>query len=201
LSSDPVEAKKLLLDRIERAALAGVDWIQLREKDLSGRELAELAADARQRAGSGCALFVNDRLDVALANGAAGVHLGESSLPAAEAKRLARERRAGASFVVGASVHALGAAREAETAGSDYLIFGPVFSTPSKESFGAPQGLGKLREVCERVSIPVIAIGGISVENAGACLQAGARGIAAIRLFQDAMDLKAVLAHLHDEPT
>jgi len=196
LAADPATAKAILLDKIEQAAKAGVDCIQLREKDLSGKELAELVSSALQRIPGTSKLLVNDRLDVAIAIGAAGVHLGERSLPVAEARRFVTERCGGRKFLVGASTHSLQAAQEAESSGVDYVIFGPVFATPSKASFGEPQGLAKLREVCESMKIPVIAIGGISLENARECLRAGATGIAAIRLFQDAADLKTVVARL-----
>jgi len=196
LSDDPAEAKRLLLDKIEQAAHAGVDFVQLREKDLSGRELAELTAQARRRISVACVLLVNDRLDVALANGAGGVHLGEHSLPVAEARRLASQECAQERFTVGASVHSLEAAREAVAQGANYLIFGPIFVTPSKMSFGEPQGLARLRAVCEGVRIPVIAIGGIAVDNFRDCLQAGASGIAAIRMFQDAVDLPERVSRL-----
>lgn len=196
LSADRAVAKKILLEKIEQAAKAGVDWIQLREKDLSGRELTELAAAARQRCGAGVTLLINDRLDVAIATGAAGVHLSEHSMSVEEAKRFVAERCPGRKFLVGVATHSLQAAQEAAASGADYVIFGAVFATPSKASFGTPQGLAKLREVCDNVKIPVIAIGGITVENAGECLKAGAIGIAAIRLFQDAADLQAVVAQL-----
>ncbi len=196
LASSPGAATKLLLEQIESAAKAGVDWIQLREKDLSGRELAELADTARRCIGEASALLINDRLDVACVSGADGVHLGEKSVTVTEARRFAEQRCAGRKFLVGVSVHSMQAACEAERAGADYVIFGPIFATPSKVSFGAPQGLVKLREVCQRVVIPVIAIGGISLENARGCLAAGAGGIAAIRLFQDAADLQGVVAQL-----
>jgi thiamine-phosphate pyrophosphorylase len=199
LSDDPAEAKKLLLYKIEEAFRAGVDWVQLREKDLSGRELAQLMDQARQRIAGSCALLVNDRLDVAIANRAAGVHLGEQSLPLAEARRLCKERRSDEWFFVGASVHSLEVAQEAEKAGAHYLIFGPIFTTPSKAEFGAPQGLARLREVCESVKIPVIAIGGITAENSAQCLQAGAVGIAAIRLFQDAANLPELVSRLRND--
>ena len=176
-----------------------MDWIQLREKDLPARELAELAAEALRRTTGNAALFINDRLDVACVCKSAGVHLGERSLPVNEARRFAGLRSAGAEFLVGVSVHSLEAAQQAERDGADYVIFGPVFATPSKESLGAPQGLARLREVCEQVAIPVLAIGGITVETAQQCLAAGASGIAAIRLFQDAKDMKSVVARLREE--
>ena len=91
-------------------------------------------------------------------------------------------------FMVGVSCHSLESARAAERGGADYIFFGPVFATPSKAAFGAPQGTERLGKVCASVEIPVLAIGGMNLENAGACIAAGAAGIAAIRLFQDAVD-------------
>jgi thiamine-phosphate pyrophosphorylase len=188
--------KKLLLEKIELAAKAGVDWIQLREKYLSGRELMKLAVNAILRAGSGSSVLVNDRVDVACATGASGVHLGEHSLPADQARRLVSQRCQKENFIVGVSAHSIDAASQAEQAGADYVIFGPVYPTPSKASFGQPQGVQRLREVCQRLKIPVLAIGGITLENAGECFAAGTAGIAAIRLFQDAADVEAVVKEL-----
>jgi thiamine-phosphate pyrophosphorylase len=197
------EPGKALLLRIEGAAAAGVDWIQIREKDLSGRDCASLTREALQRAAKSQAgraartrIIVNDRLDVALTENADGVHLGEKSLPVAEAKRLVVDRGARNNFVIGVSCHSLEAARSAARDGADYLFFGPVFATPSKAAFGAPQGLERLATVCRAVSIPVLAIGGITLEKASACLAAGASGIAAIRLFQDAQDISSLAQSL-----
>jgi len=195
----PAEATELLLEKIEQAARAGVDWIQLREKDLSGNQLAELAQGALQRATSSSAILINDRLDVALAVNAGGVQLRERSLPVKEAKKLVNERGAKGHFLVGASVHSQDAAVQAEADGADYVIFGPVYATPSKAEFGQPQGLVRLQAVCERVKIPVLAIGGITLENARECFAAGASGIAAIRLFQDAADLRTLVSKLRGE--
>ena len=194
----------LLLDRIRNAAEAGVDWIQIREKDLSGRECSRLTSEAQQSVGKACAekpqrprVLVNDRLDVALAVHTDGVHLGEKSLPPHEAKRL-REALHRQDFLIGVSCHSLEAAKSAERGGADYIFFGPVFATPSKASYGAPQGLERLSEVCRAVSIPVLAIGGITLNNFASCLSAGAAGIAAIRLFQDAPDMAAVIRALRE---
>jgi len=190
-----------LLDHIEKAARAGVDWIQLREKDLEGRALFDLAAKAiavTSAARNGkvqTRILVNDRLDVAWAARAAGVHMGETSLPVSEALRY-RDQAGRADFLVGASCHSLEGALHAAAEGADYIFFGPVFSTPSKQAFGPPQGLQKLGQICGAVSVPVLAIGGITSENAAACLRAGAAGIAAIRLFQQATDLPALLRQI-----
>jgi thiamine-phosphate pyrophosphorylase len=196
LAGSPELAQKPQLEKIEQAAKAGVDWIQLREKDLSGRDLTKLAEHAILRAESRSAVLVNDRLDVAFATGAAGVHLGEHSLPPDEAKKLVTKRGARENFIVGASVHSLEGARKAEQAGADYVIFGPVYGTPSKANFGQPQGLQRLKEVCRQLTIPVLAIGGITLENAGDCMTAGAAGIAAIRLFQGAASLDDLVREL-----
>jgi thiamine-phosphate pyrophosphorylase len=185
-----------LIERIGKAAAAGVDWIQVREKDLDAKPLLDLvsAATAAVR-GSAAKVLINDRLDVAWAAGAAGVHLGENSLPLGEVAG-ARRRSGKENFLVGASCHSADAAVRAAHDGADYVFFGPVFATPSKAAFGAPQGLARLAEVCWGVSIPVLAIGGITAENAEACVEAGASGIAAIRLFQEASDLPALVGKL-----
>ena len=187
---------QLLLEKIKDVAQAGVDWIQIREKDLPARVLASLVEQAVARVVRTCQVFVNDRVDVAIAADAGGVHLGETSLPVEEAKRLATEKSLGADFLLGVSAHSLESAQAAEKAGASYVIFGPVYETPSKMKFGPPQGLQRLAEVCARIAIPVIVIGGVTAENAGQCITAGASGIAAIRMFQDARDLAALVRKL-----
>jgi thiamine-phosphate pyrophosphorylase len=207
--------QETLLRRIEAAATAGVDWIQIREKDLSGKECSSLTREALQRAaksprraGGAVAaefsasqttpsrIFVNDRLDVALSESAGGVHLGDKNLPVAEAKRLVDSQAGSRDFLIGASCHSLPDAKSAAAGGADYLFFGPVFATPSKVAFGTPQGLQRLAEVCGAVSVPVLAIGGVTLENSADCLAAGASGIAAIRLFQDARDMSSLVQSL-----
>jgi thiamine-phosphate pyrophosphorylase len=197
------ELQETLLLKIGAAAAAGVDWIQIREKDLSGKDCGLLTRKALQLTAKSQAggavrtrVFVNDRLDVALSEGASGVHLGEKSLPVPEAKRLAEARSQQKDFLIGVSCHSLEGAVSAAGGGADYIFFGPVFSTPAKTAFGAPQGLRRLAKVCGAVSIPVVAIGGISLANASLCLEAGASGLAAIRLFQDARDLAALVQSL-----
>jgi thiamine-phosphate pyrophosphorylase len=192
----PRDLLPALVRKIEAVASAGVDWLQIREKDLSAKELVALTREAvrhgatRADAKQGpTRILVNDRVDVALTEGTGGVHLGEHSLPVKEAKRLVKTHAAREDFLIGVSCHSLEGAKSAASDGADYLFFGPVFATPSKAAFGAPQGLDRLAEVCRSVSIPVLAIGGITVENAAACFAVGASGIAAIRLFQDAPDV------------
>ena len=195
----PGEAEARLLKKIAAATHAGVDWVQLREKDLPGRALSRIARAAVEAAGPGSRIFINDRLDVALAAGAAGVHLGGESLPVQEVASWPAIKLGGtapAGFLIGRSCHSTTEAIAAERDGADYIFFGPVFSTPSKQSYGPAQGTGLLAEVCRAVEVPVLAIGGLTLDNAAECLAAGAAGIAAIRLFQDAEDVSDVVSAL-----
>lgn len=196
-----------LTRKIEEIAAGGVDWVQIREKDLPARELASLtrqalriAATLSAKGASPIRVLVNDRLDVAIAERAHGIHLGERSLPVTDARRLIaaaiRKKALDESFLVGVSTHSLEAALAAERDGADYIFFGPVFATPSKAAFGAAQGLARLTEVCQAVRIPVLAIGGITMQNAASCTQAGATGLAAIRLYQDAPDPVSTVVQL-----
>lgn len=189
-----------LAQRIQNAVYAGVHWVQIREKDLPARNLIDLTRSAIRACNSlstqGAArILVNDRCDVAWAAGAAGVHAGEKSLPV-QVLIDARRTSGLTNFLVGASCHSVGGAIAAAEQGADYLFFGPVFATPSKAGLGPPQGVDKLAQVRGAVSIPVIAIGGITLENARACREAGAAGIAAIRLFQQHGDLAEIVASL-----
>lgn len=204
----PSESIPAIIRKVQAIASAGVDWVQLREKDLSAKELTTLTRESlgygRPSPGSSlrpARIVVNDRLDVAITERAGGVHLGEQSLPVAEVRRLLKASwptpTLGENFLVGVSCHSLAAAQSAAQDGADYLFFGPVFATPSKAAYGSPQGLERLAEVCRAVSLPVLAIGGITLENAGFCVAAGAAGIAAIRLFQDAADPAPLVAALH----
>jgi thiamine-phosphate pyrophosphorylase len=203
--STSADSHHLLLESIGNAAAAGVDWIQLREKDYSGREWARLVNESLGRvkhAGSSTRILVNDRLDVALACGAGGVHLSENGLPVADACRLRDDffaaRNQSADFLVGLSCHSFGAALGAARAGADYIYFSPIFFTLSKANYGPPQGVERLARVCAAVDVPVIAIGGINAENAPECLHAGAAGIAAIRLFQESTgSLSQTIDNLH----
>jgi thiamine-phosphate pyrophosphorylase len=189
-----------LVRRIENAVRAGLDWIQIREKDLPARDLLGVTRRAIGLCKSTSAqtetrILVNDRLDVAWAAGAAGIHAGENSPPLRVLVQSVHVSLA-TDFLVGASCHSLASAANAAEAGADYLFFGPIFDTPSKARFGPAQGLAKLAQICVAVSIPVIAIGGITVENAGQCLEAGAAGIAAIRLFQQDGNIPETAAQL-----
>lgn len=190
-----------LLDVIRNAVRAGVDWIQIRDKDLTGRDAYKLVREAvsiskESPASRRARIIVNDRLDVALASGAAGVHLGSQSLPVSRVVEWRGAGNALKDFLIGASCHSLDDAVAAEQEGADYVFFGPIFATPSKASFGAPQGLDRLATVCSRVKIAVLAIGGVNAENAIDCLRAGAAGIAAIRLFQNAASDHQIIEQL-----
>ena len=197
VSSDAIS---MLLQTVQAAAAAGVDWIQLREKDLCGREslhLAQSALQAIRARAPHSRILVNDRVDVALAAGAGGVHLSENGFSVPDARRLCArfEQDSGKrlDFLIGVSCHSLGSALGAARDGADYIYFSPIFHTPSKAFYGPPQGVEHLRQICRAVSIPVIAIGGITLENVASCYAAGAAGAAAIRLFQESTDLPSVV--------
>lgn len=157
---------------VKNAAEAGLRAFQLREKDLSGKELFELAQQIRIEA-QGCKFFVNDRADIAQSSGADGIHLPEAGWPA---------DRIHASFPklqCGVSVHSLDSALRARDNGADFLVFGPVFETPSKQKIGMePRRLDMLTSVSRNVSIPVLAIGGMNPNRARQCMECGASGVA-----------------------
>jgi thiamine-phosphate pyrophosphorylase len=183
-----------LLWVIEQALAGGVRAIQLREKDLDGRRLYCLAAKARRLCERYDAmLFINDRVDLALAVDAAGVQLGNMSLPVSTARSLL-----GPEKLIGASIHSLTEACTAERQGADFLVFGPVFYTPSKAAYGAPQGVTALRELVESSAIPVYGIGGVSLGNACEVLSAGAQGIALISAIIGAPNPKSAARALLD---
>lgn len=155
---------------------AGLPAVQLREKDLAAPALLTLARELRAlTAGVGARLIVNDRIDVALAAGADGVQRTHASLPVADLVRVADTR-----LRVGASVHSLDDARDAERAGAEWVFFGPVYDTPSKRAYGAPQGPGALARLASSLRIPVIAVGGITPERVAEVRAAGAAGVAVI---------------------
>lgn len=184
---DGEEQRLRLLEKISECAAAGVDFVQLREKDLSARgleELARKAADAVPRA-SPTKLLINSRIDVALACGAHGVHLPARDLSASEARAI-WDRAGFGPAVIGVSTHAPEEVAQAEAHGADFALFGPVFE---KDKESNPPGLDQLRQACRRpfgaaAAMPVLALGGVTLQNAQLCLDAGAAGIAGIRLFQ-----------------
>jgi thiamine-phosphate pyrophosphorylase len=214
------ERRRRLMAKIAEAARAGVDYIQLREKDLSARDLEQLAREAqalvrmtppplgRRRA----ALLINARVDVALATGADGVHLPAGDLSADEARGIwkafaGNSKRETRNFLVAVSCHSVAAVRRADHEGADLAVFGPVFEKVAARARPGV-GLAELRLACHDEPaldprtgasysrfMPVLAVGGVTLENAAACEEAGAAGIAAIRLFQES-DIAAVARQL-----
>jgi thiamine-phosphate pyrophosphorylase len=185
-------ADRPLEEIIAAATQCGASMVQLREKDLSARELYMLGSRLKPLLDAvGVPLLINDRIDVALALDAAGVHLAGHSLPTPEARRVL-----GAPKLLGVSTHSLDQARAAADEGADFVVFGPVFSTPSKLAYGPPQGVSRLAEVVRHVAIPVLAIGGITTSNVSDVLAAGAYGIAMIRAVLAASDPQRVVAQL-----
>jgi thiamine-phosphate pyrophosphorylase len=161
---------------VEEALKGGVKAIQLREKDLSSRAQYELAYEMRKLTTRyNAALFINDRVDIALAVDADGVHLGVSSLPIHRARKLLGKKR-----MIGVSCHNQVNAIAAQDFGADFITYGPVFHTPSKAVYGPPIGIDSLREVAPRLHIPVFALGGINILNTSEVISAGAHGIALI---------------------
>jgi thiamine-phosphate pyrophosphorylase len=186
-----------LLALVRAATQARVDLIQLREKLLRPRVLYELAVRAADiTRGTQTRLLVNDRADIASASGADGVHLATRSLEA----RIVRATF-GREFLIGVSTHTLEEATAARDGGADFVVFGPVFDTPSKRELGSPVGLESLSVVARALApLPVFAIGGVTRENTRRVINAGARGVAAIRLFGDAANLREVSEEIRVTP-
>jgi thiamine-phosphate pyrophosphorylase len=182
-----------VLQLVQAAVVARIDLVQLREKNLSASVLYQLATRAAALTkGSATRLLINDRSDIAAAAGADGVHLTVSSLPAG----VVRESF-GDGFLIGVSTHSLEEASRAQRAGADFIVFGPVFETASKQEFGEPPGLPGLARVCLELSpFPVLALGGVMIGNVAECLRAGAQGIAAISMLQQADRLADVAAEI-----
>jgi thiamine-phosphate pyrophosphorylase len=206
-SGEEADRRRQLLVKINEAARCGVDYIQLREKDLCSHDLETLAREAMGaiRAGFGgvhhdaSRLLINSRTDVALAGSADGVHLPSGDLSPAEVRRIWTRARSltnrdiDADPVVSVSCHSPEEIAQAAAAGADLAVFAPVFEKKDSPAT-RPAGIEALRQAC-RYRIPVLALGGVTLENARACLEAGAAGIAAIRLFQE-NDIGKVVAAL-----
>jgi thiamine-phosphate pyrophosphorylase len=177
-----------------QAALGGADIIQLRDKNRSCKELVtvgqEMAVITRE---AGAYLIVNDRLDVAMACGADGVHFGQDDMRVGTARQIAPP-----GFIIGVSVGTVEEAAEAEREGADYVALSPTFLTSSKDNAGPGHGLDRLREIKRAVSIPVIAIGGINRQNVRDVIAAGADGIAVISAVVARQDIAAAARELKD---
>ncbi len=181
-----------LLDVVRQSLEGGVRIVQLREKDLSGAELYRLAAELRGLTREfGAGLLINDRLDIALAVEADGVHVGIKSLPVAAARRVLGQGK-----IIGYSAHAVDEALCAQADGADFVTFGPLYHTPSKVAYGEPCGVKKLAEAAALLEIPVIALGGISPVNITEALSANIHGIAVISAVLAAPDPRTATATL-----
>ena len=188
-TSGDATALRGLLDAVLRAQ---PPWLQLRWKHAPGGPLLALASEVVARAAAaGCGVIVNDRLDVALASGAAGVHLGQDDLPLAAARRVVGDR-----LVIGVSTHDAAEARAAEAGGADYVGFGPMFPTTSKPDALAPRTFDGLRATRAAIRIPIVAIGGITPDAAPAVLDAGADAVAMISALATAPDPAELCARL-----
>jgi len=171
-----IKPERQFFDVIEELLQAGIRMIQLREKDLSSAELYQLAIDLRALTNRyQCQLLINDRIDLALAVKADGVHLGHHSLPINIARQLL-----GTQALIGASTHSIDEVNQANQQGADFITYGPVFYTPSKAPYGKPVGIESLKQICTTSKIPVYALGGIKPQNSKAVIEAGANGIAMI---------------------
>jgi thiamine-phosphate pyrophosphorylase len=171
---------------LETALQAGVKYIQLREKRLPTRMILDMAYWVIELAREyGARLLINDRVDIALAAGADGVHLGQKSLPAHAVRKIA-----GDNFLIGVSTHSLHEALVAEKDGADFITLGPIYSTPSKLRYGDPIGVDAIRQVKSQVSLPVLAIGGIKTDTVHDVVSAGADGVAVISGILAAEDIR-----------
>ncbi len=179
------EDQKYFLTAVEAALSGGVKALQLREKDLPDSELIKLGFQLRKLTSNYRAkLIINSRADIAKKIGADGVHLAESSFSVNETKSIFP------SLILGVSTHSLEGANFAEAQGADYITFSPVYETPSKASYGPPQGLDALRQITQAISLPVLALGGITLDRVPDCLEQGAFGIALISDIWSSSNIK-----------
>jgi len=193
LVADAEAAKgRYLLNLIEKAVNSGVTLVQLRAKELQTREFLQLARQtAELLKGKSIPLIINDRIDIALACGAEGVHLGQEDIPLPYARKILGKKKR-----IGISVNAVNEAEEAEKGGADYLGVGPVYYTPSKRDLKAILGPSGLKVIRERVKIPILAIGGINAENATDVMSCGVDGIAVISALMEAEDIAGATKEL-----
>ena len=170
-----------LEEAVETCLGAGLRAVQLREKDLATRELFSMASALRESTRrQGAKLLVNDRADVALGVGADGVQRAGTSLPVSALRAICSPPIGPPGFLIGASVHSMAEARAAETEGADFLLFGPVYDTPSKRQYGPSQGLSAFGRVASAVRVPVFAVGGVTASRVAEVVRAGASGVAVI---------------------
>ncbi|MCR4293882.1 MAG: thiamine phosphate synthase [Candidatus Kuenenia sp.] len=176
LITDRKQSRLPLISAVKLALKGGVNTIQLREKDLATKDIYSLACELRAITHNlNARLIINDRVDIVLAVNADGVHLGWQSMPVSRVRNLIGFER-----IIGISAHTLQEALQAQDSGADYITYGPIFKTPSKEGVVEPTGTEALRELKEKIKIPIIALGGITVDNAESVMESGADGIAVV---------------------
>ena len=186
-----------LVPLLERVLTAAAPAIQLRERDLSARELVTLACEVQAVTTSRRSqLLINDRIDVALALEGVGVHLRSNSLPVSVARQMLGTQR-----LLGISVHSVEEAVQVESQGADYIVLGPIYKTPSKQLFGPPLGIHILEKACRLVRIPIIGIGGVTAARAREMRRAGAFGAAVITAILGATDVESAARELVDAVT
>jgi thiamine-phosphate pyrophosphorylase len=186
-----------LVPLLRRVLAAAGPAIQIREHDLSAGALVALVREVQAvTAPRNCQLLINDRIDVALGLEGVGVHLRSNSLPVTIARQLL-----GAERLLGISVHSIEEAVQAESQGADYIILGPIYETPSKQSFGPPLGIHTLEQACRLVRIPIVGIGGVTKARVSEMLDAGAFGVAVIRAILGAADVESATRELLDAVT
>jgi len=192
ITADMPELKRTHVDVARESILGGATMVQLRDKNAGTREILEAALEIRDfTKRAGIPFIVNDRIDIAVAAGSDGVHLGQEDMPVDVARRILGRTR-----IIGISATNLEEAIEAQSRGADYLGVGPIFATPSKEDAAEPMGPAGLAEIRKQVRIPIVAIGGITEENAGEVIAAGADGIAVISAVAGASDMKKATCRL-----
>ena len=186
-----------LVPLLQRVLTAAAPAIQLRERDLSARELVTLALEVQAvTASRRSQLLINDRIDVALALEGVGVHLRINSLPVSVARQVLGTQR-----LLGISVHAVEEAVQVESQGADYIVLGPIYETPSKQMFGPPLGIHTLERACRLVRLPIIGIGGVTAARAREMRRAGAFGVAVITAVLGAADVESATRELLDAVT
>jgi len=186
-----------LVPLLQRVLTAAAPIVQLRERDLSARELVGLAREVQAvTAPRRAQLLINDRIDVALALEEVGVHLRSNSLPVTVARQMLGTQR-----LLGISVHSVEEAMQSESEGADYVVLGPIYETPSKQMFGPPLGIDTLEKACRVVRIPIIGIGGVTAARAREMRRAGAFGAAVITAILGATDIESATRELFDAVT
>jgi len=189
--------RRPLVPLLQRVLTAVAPAIQLRERDLSARELVTLAREVQAVTASRRAqLLINDRIDVALALEGVGVHLRSNSLPVSVARQMLGTQR-----LLGISAHSVEEAVQAASQGADYIVLGPIYETPSKQLFGPPLGVHTLEKACRLVRIPIIGIGGVTAARAREMRHAGAFGAAVITAILGATDVESAARELIDAVT